>query len=323
MSGITSEQGLVEESRELGNTQMTISPIGIGTWAWGDSKFWTYGVDYGRKELQQTFLQASMSGINFFDTAELYGSGASEKLIGSFMKEADQHPVIGTKFMPFPWRCGRKSMAKVLSSSLERLGLRQIDLYQLHRPLPPFSLKKWMDLLTEFYDQNLINAVGVSNCNAEQLYTAYITLKQRGVPLVSNQVLYSLLRREAEEKEVLDACRELNVTVLAYSPLAMGLLSGKYSAENPPPGKRKKLLTNIQYEALDIMINLLRDIGGRHSRTVPQTALNWLISKGAVPIVGATNPKQVKENAKATGWRLTENEMNSLDEISANFSLRR
>ncbi|MEC1189407.1 aldo/keto reductase, partial [Bacillus paralicheniformis] len=86
MSGITSEQGLVEESRELGNTQMTISPIGIGTWAWGDSKFWTYGVDYGRKELQQTFLQASMSGINFFDTAELYGSGASEKLRGSFMK---------------------------------------------------------------------------------------------------------------------------------------------------------------------------------------------------------------------------------------------
>ncbi len=306
------------ETITLGNTEIRISPLGIGTWAWGDRFFWNYGSDYNAEDVRAAFAAAVEAGINFFDTAEVYGMGRAERFLGELAAQTANSVVIATKFFPFPWRVRRAAMKRALRLSLKRLGKESVDLYQIHFPWPPRSPDFWVRALGEMVQAGLTKAAGVSNFNAEQMRRAHAILAAQGIPLASNQVHYSLLHRAPETNGVLAACKELGITLIAYSPLEMGLLTGKYSPESPPRGIRSRRYSKAYLARIQPLIGLMREIGRAHGNKTPaQVALNWVICKGAVPIPGAKNARQAESNAGALGWRLTEEEITALDNASA------
>ena len=301
----------------LGQTDLRVSPLGIGTWAWGDRFFWNYGRDYHADDVRSAFATAVAEGITFFDTAEVYGMGRAERFLGEMVAQSEQPVVIATKFFPFPWRLRRAAMRRALKLSLKRLGLESVDLYQIHFPWPPRSTDFWVSALGELVAEGLVRAAGVSNYNAEQMRRAHALLQTKGVPLASNQVHYSLLHRAPERNGVLNACRELGITLIAYSPLEMGLLTGKYTPENPPGGVRNRRYSRAYLARIRPLIGLLREIGQAHGGQTPaQVALNWAICKGTVPIPGAKNARQAQSNAGALGWRLSDDEIAALDAAS-------
>ena len=298
----------------LGATGIEIPEMGVGVWQWGDTRFWGYGKEYGETDIRGAFQACLARGLDFFDTAEVYGSGASERNLGHFIRESGRTVVVASKFFPFPWRLRRQAVLGAAQASLRRLGLERIDLFQMHFPLPPLPVETWMDGLADAVDQQLIRAAGVSNFSVKQTRRAHAALARRGVPLASNQVRFSLLDRRPEHTGLLDTCRELNVTLIAYSPLAQGLLTGKYSQHNPVRGMRTARMGAPRYDRLLRLVNQLREIGAGHGGKTPaQVALNWVICKGAVPIPGAKTARQAEENAGATGWRLTPEEVEVLD----------
>lgn len=301
----------------LGVTDVLVSPMGVGAWAWGDRLVWGYGRGYSQADLRAAFQASLELGVNLFDTAEVYGWGRSERLLGQFVREAGQQVKVATKFMPFPWRLHRRSVLTALRSSLDRLGLSRVDLYQIHSPFSPIPIETWMAGLAEAATAGLTRTVGVSNYNVEQTRRAHAALARRGVPLASNQVEYSLLNRQPERDGLITTCRELGITVIAYSPLGMGVLTGKYTPDSPPPGLRRRR-ANARYLArIQPLIALLREIGSAHGGKTPaQVALNWVLCKGALPIPGAKNAQQARENAAALGWQLTQDQVAALDEAS-------
>lgn len=301
----------------LGSTDIRVSPMGIGTWAWGDRFYWGYGRSYTEGDIQAAFQASLDAGITVFDSAEVYGFGQSERLLGQFVKAAGQPVVVASKFMPFPWRLRRGSLLRALRGSLRRLGMERMDLYQIHWPFPPIAIESWMEGLAQAVEEGLIGAVGVSNYNLDQTRRAHAALAKRGVPLASNQVEYHLLQRDPERTGLLEACHELGITLIAYSPLAQGLLTGKYTPDSPPPGLRRRRIRKNRLVQIEPLIALLREIGGAHGGKTPsQVALNWIICKGALPIPGAKNGRQAQDNAGALGWRLTDEQVAALDAAS-------
>lgn len=311
----------------LGTNGAQVPALGIGTWAWGDKLFWGYGDKYGEAELEQAFAGAIAQGITFFDTAEIYGFGESERLIGRFLKQhQQQHPdqsiQIATKYFPLPWRFSPNAVSEALTASLTRLGLTSVDLYQVHWPFD-FLLgqPKLMQALAAEVKRGRIQAVGVSNYSADQMRTAHQQLANLGVPLAVNQVQYSLLSRKIETNGVMATAQELDVAILAYSPLAQGLLTGKYSSETyeAPVGARRldPRFSQQGLEKLAPLFEALKTVGDRHQKTPAQVALNWVISQGALPIPGAKNARQAQQNAGALGWSLGTSEMENLAEISS------
>ncbi len=311
----------METNLSIQNT-LEVKPLCIGTWAWGDKLFWNYGSDYGANEVEAAFNAALDAGITFFDTAEVYGLGLSEELLGKFMQYAEKDVQIATKFGPLPWRFTGQSVADALSNSLKRLKVENISLYQVHWPFAFFmSQKTLMDALAQEVKQGRIKAVGVSNYSAAQMREAHNLLAAHGVPLAVNQVRYSLLSRQIESSGILNTAKELNVTILAYSPLAQGLLTGKYSSDkNTTPEGARKIDPRFNRDGLlkiEPVISLLRSIGAKYERTPAQVALNWLISQGnIIPIAGAKTATQVKQNAGALGWSLSEDEVSQLELVS-------
>ena len=302
----------------LGATDIRISPMGVGTWAWGDKLVWGYGRGYTDADLEAAFRASVEAGITFFDTAEVYGWGRSERLLGQFVRALEAPVVIATKFFPYPWRVRKAALSRALRGSLRRLGLERVDLYQVHWPFPPRSIETWMDALADAVEAGLARAVGVSNYNVDQTRRAHAALARRGVPLASNQVQFSLIHRDPETSGLLALCRELNITLIAYSPLGMGMLTGKYTPDHPPSGARGRRYTRAFLARLQPLLALMREIGEGHGGKTPaQVALNWVMCKGAVPIVGAKNRAQAEENAGALGWRLSEDEVAALDRAAA------
>ena len=290
--------------------------LGVGNWAWGDKLFWGHRRRYTDADAQAAFEASLAAGVNFFDTAEFYGLGRAERLLGRFMRASGQPVMVATKFMPYPWRLWRGSLLRALRGSLHRLGMAQVDMMRQQPKSLPFSGWRWMDALADAVEAGLTRMVGVSNYSLAQMRRAHVALAQRGIALASNQVEYSLLHRDPERSGLLDACRELGVTLIAYSPLAKGLLTGKYTPENPPPAARHRLLGS-QLARAQPLVGLMREIGqARGGKTPAQVALNWAICKGAVPIPGARNAGQAAQNAGAIGWRLTDDEIAALDAAS-------
>lgn len=291
--------------------------LGIGTWAWGDRLVWGYGNKYSANEVEETFHAAIDNGIRFFDTAEVYGQGKSEKFIGQLLPSVNEKVMIATKIMPYPWRLSKDALRKTLAASLKRLGLKKVDLYQMHWPLPPVSVERWMQQMSEVYEEGLISAVGVSNYNLELTKRSVDALQKKGIPLVSNQVEYHLLERRIEKDGLMEYCKGNGIKIIAYSPLAMGILSGKYTPDNPPKGTRSAHYNRALLEAIQPLIRLMKSIGLDHDgKTASQVALNWVICKGTLAIPGAKNINQVEQNAGAVGWHLTEVEVQKLDESS-------
>jgi aryl-alcohol dehydrogenase-like predicted oxidoreductase len=311
-----------EERIRLGSSDLYVSPLGIGTWAWGDRLYWGYGRgEYSDADLEAAFQASRAAGINFFDTAEIYGRGRSEQLLGHFLRDTGDDVVVATKFFPYPWRLRRADLPKALRASLERLGLERVDVYQIHWPFPPVPIWTWMAGMADAVEAGLARAVGVSNYSPEQTRRAVAALGEHGVRLISNQVDYSLLQRQPERSGLLRLCHNLNVTLIAYSPLGQGLLTGKYTPDNPPSGlARRRRYPPRRLAAIQPLLGLMREIGQAHGgKTLAQVASNWVICKGALPIPGAKNLQQAMDNVGALGWRLTGEEVVALDAASENL----
>ncbi|HET9869637.1 MAG TPA: aldo/keto reductase [bacterium] len=296
--------------------------MGVGTWAWGDGAVWGFGKGYGAGDLKEVFDLNLAAGVTFFDTAEVYGDGKSESYLGGFLKTVPDKAVhTATKFMPFPWRVSTSHLLKSLRASLKRLDLPRVDLYQVHFPMPFRSIEAWMEPLAEAVKEGLAAEVGVSNYSRSQMLRARDALGRRGVPLASNQVQLSLARRKNEFNGVLETCRAEGIRLIAFSPLGMGMLSGKYGPKNPPRGPRRIFYFG-QLGRVEKLVGLLREIGRAQGGKSPnQVALNWLIGKGALPIPGAKTAAQARENLGALGWRLSPDQMARLDEASRAFTL--
>lgn len=300
-----------DETRFLDNVEM-----GLGAWSWGDRIYWHYGHDYTDDDIAEAFRTSLAAGVNLVDTAEVYGSGRSEHLLGNFIKNTNQPVIVATKFFPIPYRFTKNSVVRALRGSLERMGLDQVGLYQLHWPSPMVPVETYVEGLALVVHAGLARNVGVSNYNIEQMQRASNCLAKHAIPLASNQVEYNLLDRSVERSGLLDRCKEMGVRLIAYSPLAMGMLTGKYTAETPPAGPRGRKYTAILKE-LPSLIALMAEIGKGHGEKTPgQVALNWIICKGGLPIPGAKTGAQARQNVAAIGWRLTPEEMQALDGAS-------
>lgn len=308
-------------SLSVGN--ISLPTLGIGTWAWGDRLFWSYGSEYDESDVAEAFQAAVAGGVPFFDTAEVYGLGESERLIGKFLKQTDSSVKIATKYFPLPWRFGKEAVSEALTDSLERLQVEQIALYQVHTPFSFFmGQSTLMEALASEVKRGRILAVGVSNYSAEQMKQAHTLLAQYEVPLAVNQVRYSLITRQIEQNGILDLARQLGITILAYSPLAQGLLTGKYTADNSNSiqGARKldRRFSSAGLKKLEPVLTLLRQLGAKYEKTLAQVALNWLIAQGnVIPIPGAKNARQARDNAEAASWQLSPEDVRELDSITS------
>jgi aryl-alcohol dehydrogenase-like predicted oxidoreductase len=305
----------------LGRTDVMVSRLGIGVMTWGEKAFMTaYGGTAGREDEAHALEAGLAGGINFYDTAEMYGSGNSERSLGVLARGKDL--VIASKFMPRPPRTSA-SLPGALDATLARLGMPRLDLYQIHFPVPWIRLGKLMDRLAEAVRAGKVRAVGVSNYSVAQTREAHDRLAQHGIPLASNQVQYSLLYRNPEANGVLAACRELGVTLIAYSPLAMGALTGKYRpGVTPTDLMRRRLSSQFKPKALQAIapvVARLEEIAATHGKTPGQVALRWLIENGALPIPGAKNAEQATQNAGALSFSLSAGEVDALREVSQPF----
>ncbi|KAG0001696.1 hypothetical protein BGZ80_006665 [Entomortierella chlamydospora] len=297
---------------------ISVSPMAIGTWAWGDST-WGYKPEMFNDIANTWDALQEGSGINFFDTAEVYGSGESERIIGRLLKKSKEEgktlPVVATKFIPFPWRIRYpSSLLDALKGSMERLGVDVVDMLQIHGPVSLRSIEVIADALAESVKLGLVKTVGVSNYSISEMVRMHTALAKHNIPLASNQVEFSLLRRLPETSGLIAKCHELGVAVLAYSPLGMGRLSGKYSAENPPPSGRR--FSNYPMKELVPLLTVMEKIAKKHDKPMTAVALNYTICKGTIPLGGARNPEQARQNAKALDWRLSEEEIAELDSVA-------
>lgn len=308
---------------KLGSTDIEVTALGIGTWAWGDTLFWNYGKEYDATDVEAAFNAAIASGVTFFDTAEVYGLGESERLLGNFCQQTEQSVAIATKYGPAPWRWSADAVHEAVTASLKRLQTHQIALYQVHWPFTFFmSQETLMNALAQEVKEGRILAVGVSNYSAQEMQEASELLGKKSVPLAVNQVKYSLLNRKIEQNGILQTAKDLDITILAYSPLAQGLLTGKYTTVQKPDGARR---LDARFSATGLakitpVLDLLRQYGEEYGKTPAQIALNWLMQQGKViPIPGAKNAKQAEQNAGALGWQLREDAIAKLTEITQPF----
>jgi aryl-alcohol dehydrogenase-like predicted oxidoreductase len=282
---------------------------------WGPAKL-AYGGPAGPEEEARAFEASLSVGVDLFDTAAMYSGGASERRLGELAE--GESVVIATKFPP-GWLSRAEALPDALDQSLARLRRSTIDLYQHHFPSRRVSIPSLMGLMADAVEAGKVRAVGVSNYSAAQLRIAHAVLAGRGIPLASNQVEYSLLHRAPEVNGVLDACGELGITLIAYQPLAQGVLTGKYQPGDRPKGIRRwgRYFRGDGLKKVQPVVALLRETGERHSRTSAQVALRWLIEQeGVLPIPGAKNGRQAASNAEAVSFSLSAAEIEALDQAT-------
>ena len=315
----------MEHKTLLGRSQLQVPRMGVGAMTWGDAKGLArlhpakiaYGGAHGFDEEKRALESSMAMGVDLFDTAAMYSGGAAERRLGELAR--GKNVLIATKF-PSGFSFRAEELPKELEGNSARLSRNSIDLYQHHYPSNKISIPKLMDQLADAVEAGKVKAVGVSNYSAEQMREAHAALAKRGIPLASNQVQYSLLHRQPESNGVLDACRELGITLIAYTPLAGGMLTSKYSSQNRPSGFFRRILPQYNRKTLDAIqpvIKLLLEIGERYSKTPSQVALRWLIENPIVlPIPGAKNGEQAIDNAGALTFSLTREEVEALNQAT-------
>lgn len=306
---------------------LALPPMGCGTWAWGNRLLWGYTPSMDGA-LQQVFNRCVEAGVTLFDSGDSYGtgrlSGRSETLLGQFAR-AYQGPhqaqiCLATKLAPYPWRLTPGSLVAAAEASAARLG-RPIDLVQLHwstANYAPWQETALLKGLATLCQQGQVKAVGLSNFGPRRLRRAHQLLAERGVAIATLQVQYSLLSTyPVTELDLKTVCDELGIRLIAYSPLALGLLTGKYSASAALPKGLRGLVFRQILPGIGPLLAVLHQIAAGHGKTPAQVALNWCISKGTIPIPGAKSVAQAEQNLGALGWRLEEAEVIALDQAAA------
>jgi aryl-alcohol dehydrogenase-like predicted oxidoreductase len=304
-----------------------VTPIGLGCWQFSKQKnmagkFWP--------ELEDDIIDRIVSlslegGINWFDTAEMYGMGESEKALSKALQAAGKKPgevIIATKW--WPALRFASSITKTIDTRIGALSPYPIDLYQVHQPWSFSNERKEMDAMAELFKRKLIRSIGVSNFSAQRMRNAWETLNKAGIPLASNQVRYNLLDRRIESNGVVKSAKELGISIIAYSPLAQGVVTGKFH-DNPDLlkniGLRKHnpLFKAAGLEKSRPVIILVKELAVKYNVSLSQVALNWLINYNGdtvVAIPGATRETHIKENTGSMTFRLSDEDMQRLDKVS-------
>ena len=316
------------EKRNLGKTDIEVTPIGLGVMQFSGGK----GL-YGKifpvlpQEEKNAIIQAALDGgINWFDTAELYGFGTSEQGLSASLKAAGKQNgdvVVATKWLPL-FRSAR-NISKSINDRIRYLNGYTIDLYMVHQPWSFSSVEAQMDAMADLVESGHIRSVGISNFNSSQMRSAHAALQKRGLPLAANQMEYSLLNRKIETNGVIATAKELGVTITAYTPLGYGLLAGKYHKnpdllEQASPIRRRMLKRDL--ETTRQIVEALEEIAKDYDATPAQVALNWVIhfqGKTVVTIPGATKVTQAEQSAGAMKFKLSEKELARLDVLSKGY----
>lgn len=316
-----------------------ISRMGCGTWNWGNQVLWGYDESQD-DSLEQVFNTCLDKGVNLFDTGDSYGTGKlegqAEKLLGEFSRRrgltgAEQPNVIcvGTKLAAYPWRLTPKAMVDAIRASADRLGREDgtLELGQMHWAPSSYGFGFQEDALLaglcDAYDEGIIRGVGLSNFGPKSLRKVHRRLTARGVPISTLQTQFSLLSYLDYQRGTKEVCDELGITLIAYSPLCLGLLSGKYraarqgedaAAPNYPPGPRGLLARQLLRGAEDAgLLPTLAEIAARRGVPESQVSLAWCMSKGTVPIPGARSREQCLQNLGALKLKLSADEVDALD----------
>jgi len=314
--------------RSLGNTEIKVSPIGLGCWQFSKRSGLTgrYWPDLSECEITEIVACSLDRGLNWFDTAENYGGGASERALSralARLKVPREEIVIATKWWPLLRRAG--SIVKTIDERLEALGVKQIDLYQIHLPISFSSVRSEMRAMAELVEAGKIRSVGLSNYSAKSMRIAHATLQEYELVLAANQVQYNLLERDIEINGILETAKELGITIIAYSPLAQGLLTGKYHTEPQrlkDVGAFRKIYEGFNRRLLEKtqpVVDLLASMAEKYSVTPAQIALNWVIQvhgESIVTIAGAIKPSQAEDNAQAIRFTLSESDIADLNRVS-------
>ena len=309
--------------RMIGKSGLKVSEVGFGAWqfsgdSWGEVRY---------EDAKRTVEKALELGVNFFDTAQVYGMGRSEEFLGGILRElgASDDVVVATK-IPGE-RLAYHDVKRATELSLRRLRRDAIDLYQIHWPSiwNHVPIPETMKAMEELVDAGLVRYIGLSNfppCLVEQ---AQQSLKKHEI--VSNQLRYNILEREVE-REYLPYLREKGMSLIAWSPIAKGALTGKYTPENLPKFEDVRAKDPIfhpdNFKEIWKVVELLKEIGGKYGKTPAQVALNWLLRDPLViPIPGAKNPRQVEDNVGASGWRLSDDDWRRIEEASREVRINR
>ena len=302
-----------------------LNSIGFGTWAWGNEFVWGYDSKTDDGRLAATFRQALSSGLNLIDTADSYGTGRlngrSESLLGGFIDALPasrrSQLIVATKLAPFPWRLGRRGFHRAFDASQKRLGghLKRVQLHWSTARYAPWQEAALLDGLADLVQAQQVDELGVSNVGPRRLRWMQARLMERGVKLRSVQIQWSLLSPGlAQAQELLDLAQSLDIEVLAYSPLAFGVLSCA-PAEEPRPSTwvRQRLFRRLLPESLEIR-QLLLAIATERGASMVQVALNWCRATGTTPIPGIRSPRQAMDVAAALTWQLSEAECRVLNQ---------
>jgi aryl-alcohol dehydrogenase-like predicted oxidoreductase len=321
------------ERRQLGQTDVTLSPIGLGCWQFSQGRGITGGMwaVIDRATIDRIVAASLADGVDWFDTAQVYGNGRSEQTLATALHDLDVRPgavVVATKWLPILRRAS--NIARTIDARLSCLQGYPIDLYQVHQPWSLSSIGEQMHEMAALVHDGRVRAVGVSNFSAAQMERASAALQSKGLPLASNQVQISLLDRRIERNGVLEAARRLGVTLIAYSPLAQGLLSGRFH-DDPSQTRTLPRVRRLSFSPAGCsyrpenlartrpLIDELRRVATAHDATPSQIALAWLITHygdTVVAIPGATRPEQAADNAGAMHIELAHDELTRLDEAS-------
>jgi len=331
---------------------ITISELGCGTWSWGNRLLWDYDTSQD-EEIYEAYKVVRSAGVTVFDTADSYGTfdlnGRAEILLGEFERryqleleggkrqtnsikrqwwdfgqsairekgyDQNSDQQVATKFAPYPWRITRGSFLRAAKESLARLKQPKLAIAQLHwstANYQPLQERALWEGLADIYDAGLCDAVGVSNYGPMQLKKIAARLAERNVPLATAQIQYSLMTYQ-KCQSMNEACDEVGCRLISYSPLCLGLLTGKYDLDNlPRPGNPRRQLFRELLPGATELLNVLNVIAKDYGKTQSQVAINWALCKDTVPIPGCRSVQQAKGNLGATGWRLKPDAMDELD----------
>ena len=314
-------------TRKLGNSDLELTTVGLGTWAIGGPWEFGWGPQDDTDSIK-TIFEAMDAGINWIDTAAIYGLGHSEIIVGKALKQMSQKPVIATK-CGLCWNEQRErvpclksqSVLKECEDSLKRLDVEVIDLYQMHWNQPAEDIEQGFEAMAKCVKDGKVRYIGVSNFTVEQ-----IKMVQKIHPVTSLQPTYSMIKRGIE-KELLSFCKENNIGVIVYSPMQRGLLIGKFDAAKIaelPDGDSRKKNPDFQEPQLSRTLELvekLKPIARRNSKTMAQLAIAWTLRREEVTaaIVGARKPGQITETAPAGNWQLNIEDVEEIEELLGNY----
>lgn len=305
----------------LGELNLPV-PLAIGTLQWGttviDDKLINRTGVLSESTCERIVDIMTTAGVTMFDTAEGYGGGTSEKRLGRLL-DSSKH-VYMTKFLPAPWRAFHGDFENAARSSCRRLGVDKIHVYLLHSPVHWRPIEFWVEAAAKCRQKGLIEYMGLSNANADQVRRAVRAGKKYGVEIVCNQVHFSLLDYKSDSlQEMQKVCDELNVTIVGFSPIGQGLLTDNLTDEKMAANRPAKML-RLRRDDLEGLRSVIQKMSHKYEKTMAQISLNWCIQHGVVPLVGCRSTRQAKDSIGCLGWSLKDEDVKALDDVALDKS---